>query len=131
MVGQPYRSPSLQLESWRNDINEEIQSINRVLPGTGPREKADEIRRWIQSVIRRIEHYKAEHNMLLKEATTLLELALWKAKLDLDDEDEGGSLDEVKTKKVKIDVEGARNEARITSGASIVIKNVLPFLELG
>jgi len=120
---------SLHLESWRDDMNEEIQLINRVLPVTGPREKADEIRRWIQSVIRKIEYYKAEHNMLLKEATTLLELALWKAKLD--EEDEGGSLDEIKTKKIKIDIESARKEARITSGASIVIKNVLPFLKLG
>ena len=34
------------------------------------------------------------------------------------------------TKKAKIDVESMRKERRITSGASIVIKNVLPFLKL-
>jgi hypothetical protein len=32
-------------------------------------------------VIERIEHYKNEHYAVLKEFTTLLELALWKAKL--------------------------------------------------
>jgi len=33
-------------------------------------------------------------------------------------------------KEVKIDVEGARNRHRVTCGADIIIKNVLPFLEL-
>jgi hypothetical protein len=33
-------------------------------------------------------------------------------------------------KKVKIDTKSARKERCITSGASIVIKNVLPFLKL-
>jgi hypothetical protein len=37
---------------------------------------------WMRSVIDRMEHYKAEHNILVNEAATLLELALWKAKLD-------------------------------------------------
>jgi hypothetical protein len=65
--------------------------------------------------------------MLLKEATTLLELALWKAKID---EKERECLGEMKAKKAKIDVQSERRELRITSGASIVIKNVLPFLQL-
>jgi len=58
--------------------------------------------------------------------TTLLELALWKAKLDeSQDERPLGN-----AKKAKIDVKAARQEQRITSGANIVIKNVLPFLKL-
>ena len=36
----------------------------------------------------------------------------------------------VKAKKAKVEVESKRKERRITSGASIVIKNVLPFLKL-
>ena len=32
-------------------------------------------------VLSRMDHYKSEHQTLLKEAMTLLELALWKAKL--------------------------------------------------
>jgi len=36
----------------------------------------------------------------------------------------------VKAKKAKIDIQSERNERRVTSGANIVIKNVLPFLEL-
>jgi hypothetical protein len=76
-----------------------------------------------------MEHYKAEHNTLLKEDMTQLELAVWKAKLDEKEEDD--SNEKVPAKKAKIDVESMRREKRITSGADIVIKNVLPFLQLG
>ena len=82
----------------------------------------------MQSVISQIDHYKAEHRALLKEATALLELALWKAKLaGFKVEDDVGPVAENTAKKAKmIDVDEARNEARITSGADIIIKNVLP-----
>ena len=118
---------SLHLESWRNEMNEEIQRINQILPSTNQHEKADEIVQWIQSVIEKIGHYKSEHRGLLKEVTTLLELALWKAKLA------AFTADDKKchvAKKAKIDVEGTRKKARITSGADIIIKNVLPYLKM-
>jgi len=122
---------SLHLERWRNEMNREIDRINQDLPNTHARGKAAEIRLWIRSVINRMQHYKAEHHALLKEDMTQLELALWKAKLD-DNEDDNSNLKvKVQTKKDKIDVESMRKERRITSGASIVIKNVLPFLKLG
>jgi hypothetical protein len=76
-----------------------------------------------------MEHYKSEHKILLKEAMTLLELALWKAKL-LNEGEEKKCKVNVATKKVKIDAEAARKEHRVTCGASIVIKNVLTFLAL-
>jgi len=81
----------------------------------------------MSSVVSRLNHYKAQHKALLKEATTLLELALWKAKIE---EKEGDSLGDVIAKKAKIDIQSKRSERRITSGANIVIKNVLPLLEL-
>jgi hypothetical protein len=39
-------------------------------------------------------------------------------------------VEEKAAKKAKIDDEGARKEARITSGADIIIKNVLPYLKM-
>ena len=114
---------SLPFESWRNEMNEEIQRIHQIL-------KANVIRQWIQSVIEKNDNYKAEHRAILKEATTRLELALWDAKLENDKEDKHSSEEPTAAKKAKIDVEGARKEARITSGADIVIKNVLSFLML-
>ena len=125
---------SLHLESWKNEMRAEIDRINRILPTVTWRVKTFETQRWIESVLRRMEHYKAEHRVLLKEAMVLLELALWKAKLDeqelllvVDDDD---SL-EAKTLQLIInEYESARGECRVTCGADVVIKNVLPFLEL-
>ncbi len=82
----------LQLEVWRNDMNEEIDSINQILPSASngyypdyevegdedlvPGENALEIRRWIRSVLAKIVHYKAEHRGVLDEAVTTLQHAL-------------------------------------------------------
>ena len=78
--------------------------------------------RWIRRIICQLEYY---NNKLLKEATTLLELALWKANLD----DEGDPLDREGVRRM---TRGSRKRARkeicVTSGGGIVIKNVLPFL---
>ena len=73
---------ALQLEEWRNDMNEEIDSINQVLPNTSagqydisdpifesddPGEKAQVIRTWIRSVLGKVGHYEEEHERLLRE----------------------------------------------------------------
>ena len=103
-----------------------INYINRVLPSTPANDKTNAIRQWMVSVVDKMDHYKAEHCRYVKEGITLLELALWKAKLDEKEE----SSEEGKSKKAKVDAESARKERRITCGADIVIKNVLPFLLL-
>jgi hypothetical protein len=122
---------SLHLESWRIEMNEKIHHINKVLPTSYSGMKTRVIRQWIQSVTRRFGHFKVQHDNLLKEAMTLLELALWKAKLD---EKVNFDIDNsLETKLLKLSIiedEGARRECRITCGADIVIKNVLPFLTL-
>ena len=136
LVGGVHKTvSSLHLESWRNEMNEEIERINQVLPGTAHDEKTDVIMQWIQSVISEIEHYKSEHLAILREVAALLELALWKAKLDdfnVEDDKKCSvvSVAEKTAKKAKVDVEYARREARITSGADIIIKNVLPYLKM-
>ena len=78
---------SLQLAEWKNEMNQEIDSINQILPNASagyyinddekdPGEKALEIRRWIRSVLHKIIQYKDKHQRLLNEAATILELAL-------------------------------------------------------
>ena len=79
---------ALQLKDWRDNLNEEIESIKRVLPDALAEEgweddevhdyveKAREIRRWIRSVIVKIIGYKAEHQRVLNEAATTLQLVL-------------------------------------------------------
>ena len=117
---------SLHMESWRVDMLAEINRINQVLPNALAKEKADKIRQWMEVVIDKMDHYKAEHYRYGKEGITLLELALWKAKLG-EKEDRSG---EGQTKKAKVDCGSTRKERRVTCGADVVIKNVLPFLQL-
>ncbi len=120
---------SLHLKTWRNEMKEESDRINLTRPGISGMGKHIVIREWITRVLQRIEHYKTEHKVLVKEAMALLELALWKAKL-LNGTDEKKCNVDVVPKKAKIDDEAVRKEHRVTCGASIVIKNVLPFLVL-
>ena len=127
LVGGVHKTvSSLHMESWKTEMIEEINRINQVLPNTPADEKTGEIRQWMESLLDKMDYYKAEHNRYVKEGITLLELALWKTRLDENEE----YAVERKSKKVKIDAESARKERRITCGADIVIKNVLPFLQL-
>ena len=102
----------------------EINRINRVLHSKNSSEKTDAIQQWMRTVICQLNHYKSEHKQLLKEATTLLELALWKANLD----DNEGYVEREGVQTTMGQLKKARREICVTSGASIVIKNVLPFL---
>ena len=59
---------ALHLDEWRNDMNEEIDSINnQVFP-----QRDRTVRRWIRSVLDKIVHYQAEHRRLLDDAATTL-----------------------------------------------------------
>ena len=125
LVGETRRTiASLHLESWRNEMNNEINRMNQTLPFTN--HKTEEIRQRMRSTFRQLNHFKAEHNKILKEATTLLELSLWKVNLD---NNEGDRLKREGVRTVR-EVESSRDEIRYTCGADIVIKNVLPFLAL-
>ena len=118
---------SLHMESWRNEMKGEINRINQTLLYTDHWEKTQAVQQWMGSVTCRLDHYKAEHCKLLKEATTLLELALWKANLD---ENEGGVVEAEGVRFTRGQRKRARKEICVTSGSSIVIKNVLPFVAL-
>ncbi len=117
---------SLHLESWRNEMEKEINRINQILPSR--LQTNTEIQQWMRSVSCRLDRFKDEHHKLLREATTLLELALWKA--NLNDNEGGGVLEREGVRTTRGRRKRARKEVCITSGASIVIKNVLPFLQL-
>ncbi len=117
---------SLHMDCWRTDMLAEINHINQVLPIIDAIHKSQAIPQWMESVLDKMDHYKAEHCRYVKEGITLLELALWKAKLGENEE----HVAERREKKVKVDAESARRERRITCGADMVIKNVLPFLQL-
>jgi len=116
---------SFHMECWRTEMEKELNRIKQVLPDV-IWDKTIPIQKWKDSVIDKMNHYKAEHYRYVKEGVTLLELALWKAKLG----EKEDNCEEGRTKKAKVDVESARRERRVICGADIVIKNVLPFLKL-
>ena len=115
---------SLHMESWRNEMTDEINRINQVLPNTY---KTEAIQQWMESTVQLLDERKDEHRKVLKEATTLLELALWKTNLD---DDGGDRLDREGVRITRGSRKKARKETYVTSGANVVIKNVLPFLQL-
>ena len=119
---------SLHLKSWRKEMKREVSSINRALPTLNAEGiQTDGIQNWIESVLRRLEHFKAEHYTLIREAMAILDLAVWKTMIDDENEYED---DSQRAKKVKMDMKAMRRERRVTSGADIVVKNVFPFLRL-
>ena len=153
---------SLHDESWRSEMMDEINRINQTLPTVEQEKfvfptfrggKTVVIQQWMESVICQLDHYKAEHHQMLMEATTLLELALWKTNLGDNEKDEEVVMERLRARKencvtscARIVIknvlrvvgvrtarggkERAREELRVTSGADVVIKNVLPFLKL-
>ena len=133
LVGRIHKTlSSLHMDSWRDEIIDEINRINLALPELPVRKynpdisnKTGAIEEWIRSVLHKIDHYKDEHCKLLKEAIVLLELALWKANLV---ENDGTAHEGVRVTRGQR--KRARKESCITSGAGIIIKNVLPFLAL-
>jgi len=114
-------------ESDRNDANEYYFVMpNQVLRNVSGFETAEYIKDWIEERIKGLEHGKEIYKPLLNEGMAQLELALWNAKLD---ENEG----ELEREGVRITRgrrQRARKESCVTSGADIVIRNVLPFLEI-
>jgi hypothetical protein len=80
---------------------------------------------WRTDTLTKLEYYESEYQKL-KETTSILELALWKARLDESkdrDEATGGS-----NKKMKMDGTDFRLQCRISCGANIVVENVWPYL---
>ena len=75
---------TLLWEEWKDDMNEEIHSISRILPNTHSGSnsysdvggKAHAIRTWIRSLLRKIIQYKAEHRRYLNVAAATLQQAL-------------------------------------------------------
>jgi hypothetical protein len=81
---------------------------------------------WRDETLAKLEYYESEYGRL-KEVTSLLELAIWKMKIN------DGSKDLCETmggdnEKIKRDGAEFRLQCRISCGANIVIKNMWPYL---
>ena len=70
---------ALLLDEWKSDLNEEIDSINQILPNADAGDeynrvgdKTRMVRVWIGRVLQKIIHYKVEHYLLLSLAAAAL-----------------------------------------------------------
>ena len=98
------RLDSLGIRRWRIDLENCIKS----LPEEGKYRDID-----ILAVYDRLAAYE-----IAKEATSVLELALWKAKIE-----------DIRNKRARVDSSMSyKYQCRINSGADIIIRNVLPYL---
>ena len=106
------RVDAIGLKLWRDDMAE-------MMAEPIPRKQSNGD--WLEEVKSKLSHYEAEYHNL-KEATSFLELAVWKIKLD------ELNCQRLGKKRRKIEDSDLRNQCRISCGADIVIEHVLNYL---
>ena len=111
------RISAIGVKHWRDDILDCIRTpiIRNIPEGTSKRV-------WVDDVTSKLASYEG-----CMEATAVLELALWKKKINDSASIEQG--DESRcNKKPRIDESAIREQCRVNCGADTIIENVLPFL---
>ena len=109
------RISAIGLRQWRDDITNEIETTKC----------DDEFLSFRATIQSKISEYEARYQEL-KEATTVIELVLWKNKISeasKSTKEEGGS-----KKKMKFDQSAICEQCRYSCGADVVIEYVLPYL---
>ena len=127
------RVRSIGLNQWRTDITSTIESIpanTHDTPYWFARHDGDPgntRQAHLDSIRSKLATYEHEF-LMLKEGTTMLELSLWRAKMNGSTSTNLSSNEGRSKKKTKIDESEFRNQCRISCGADNVIENVLPYL---
>jgi len=112
------RVKALGLKQWRDYITNRMEDPSSRLTSTISSDvRTINNRNWLNHIRSKLSQYEDEYSKL-KEATSLLELTLWK--MELNDQ----TKEERQNKKMKID----REQYRISCGADTVIQHVLPYL---
>lgn len=111
------RLNAIGVKLWRDDIANRIHNMRSTGYELGTRTAS------LATIRAKLAHYEAEcHN--LKEATSMLELALWKAKIN----ELSQAKESPQQKKLKLDEPGFRNQCRIRCGSHVVVEHVFPYL---
>lgn len=119
-IGVSDRLDELNVERWRFDIEKQVEGIERLISGAiNDVQDVSRLAAYTSTVYARLALYES-----VKEASTILELSLWKAKID-----EYGNGHRDKRAKASHEVD-QRSECRVNCGAAIVIPNVLRYLPL-
>jgi len=105
----------LGIEKWRVDLESRIVAFAKK---TGDRESDT------KALYDRLDMYE-----LAKEATSILELALWKHKMDESTPSNNVKCIGQSNKRARVDTDiSERQQYRINCGANVVVRNVLPYL---
>jgi hypothetical protein len=114
------RVEQLGLEKWRAAIRDEVDR----LPDKGNMRNTE-----LKGIKLKLAFAEYTYDQL-KEATFILELALWKAKINECNSLAGKkrSSNRLSNKRMRVDKEGFVHQCRISCGAEVIIRNVLPFL---
>jgi len=116
MCGLSLRVEALAFKVWRDHIRHLIQTANF---------KSDENNSGILNGIRDKLAHLEDKLPKLKEATTILELALWKMNI-FDTSHQQKSFR--RQKEMKVEGASPRQQCRVTCGADVIIGHVLPYL---
>ena len=128
------RLNKIGVKVWRDDITADIQNIPDVRIGESDTSMGMGIRYEcmykydvarttpLNNIKSKLAQYEANYQHL-KDATTLVELALWKNKIN-----ETSMSDQEGGDRKKMKFEEIREQCRVNCGADIVIEHMLPFL---
>jgi len=115
------RINAIGLKYYRN------KAINTVMgPGFIMPHEIDEGETWLDSIKSKLAEYEARYHEL-KESTIMIELSLWKMKLNNQSKGQNKNPGR-QNKKKKIDESDLRGQCRVNCGADVIIRNVLPYL---
>jgi hypothetical protein len=114
--GMSERMEALAFKVWRDNVTQMILTADF----QGYRDKSS-ILREIRSKLA----YFEDELTLLKEVTTMLELAIWKMRMN---EKKNQDVTTQSQKKIKTDTSSTRQQCRVSCGADIIISNVLPYI---
>jgi len=81
---------------------------------------------WLDGIKSKLAEYEARYHEL-KESTIMVELSLWKMKLNNQSKGQNKNSGR-QNKKMKIDESDLRGQCRVNCGADVIIRNVLPYL---
>ena len=112
------RIDAIGLQLWRDRLSDDIRNIRPTDGIYGDFDKGA----YLAMFRSKLAEYEIEYHKL-KEATTILELALWKNKIN-----ERSQGNRRRCKKIRIEQSDHRKQCRISCGANIVIQHVLHYL---
>jgi hypothetical protein len=118
MCGMSEHVKALPFAFWRDHITSMIQTSDFKYNGNNS---------IILREIREKLAYFEDELPKLEEATTILELTLWKMTMNEKNHHKEEGTNQHQTK-IKIDKSSFRSQCRVTCGADVVIQHVLPFL---